>query len=206
MIPSRMASRKVSAKPGSLRHSLFCLRDSFSKSHCFTWTFPWAEFVEGPRDGKWVRASFPVRLKGNRKSSELWKMAVMEEKRWSEGRIFRKLLVRVLYQLRRLINTDWLDLVSHFHHTPRQSSRLTLSRERRNVCCRQQPRVGSSLDSMKRTSLHPCNFVSFTVYSLSHTEICVTLVLQVTVCHSSVLTHKALTTSLRVLCALVPCH
>lgn len=114
MIPRRMASRKVSAKPGSRWQSLFCLRDSFSRSHCFTWTFPWAELVEGPRDGKWVRASFPVKLKGSGKNSELWKMAVMEEQR-SEGRIFRKLLVRVIYQLRRLINTDWLDLVSHLH-------------------------------------------------------------------------------------------
>lgn len=68
MIPRRMASRNVSAKPGSLRHNLFCLRDSLSKSHCFMWAFPWAEFVEVPREGKWVRASFPVRLKESRKT------------------------------------------------------------------------------------------------------------------------------------------
>lgn len=117
MMPRRMASRKVSAKPGSLRHSLFCLRDSFSKSHCFTWTFPWAEFVEGPSDGKCVRASFPVKLKGNKRSSELWKTTVMEEKRRPEGRIFRRLLVRVLDQLGRLIRS-----LSHFPPKAKQQT------------------------------------------------------------------------------------
>lgn len=85
MIPSRMASRNVSAKPGSLRHSLFCLRDSFSKSHCFMWTFPWAEFVEGPKEGKWVRASFPVRLKKSKRAwnqgrQQSWKRKVIRGK------------------------------------------------------------------------------------------------------------------------------
>lgn len=70
MIPSRMASRKVSASPGSRRQSLFCLRDSLSKSHCLRCTFPWAGFVDGPSKGKWVRASFPVRLTEERRERE----------------------------------------------------------------------------------------------------------------------------------------
>jgi len=184
MIPSRMASRKVSAKPGSLRQSLFCLRDSFSKSHCFTWTFPWAEFVEGPRDGKWVRASFPVKLKGSRKSSELWKTAVMVEKRRSEGRIFRKLLVRVHYQLRRLINTDWLDLVSHLHHTPRQSSRLW--GERRNACVLSPATTGGKVSQLheedKFTTLQFCFLHS--TFTITYRDLLYSVVLQVTVCHS----------------------
>lgn len=186
MMPSRMASRKVSAKPGSRRHSLFCLRDSFSKSHCFTWTFPGAEFAEGPRDGKWVRASFPVKLKGNKRSSELWKTTVMEEKRRPEGRIFRKLLLRALDQLGRLIR-----FLSHLHHTPRQSSRPALRREERVLSPATSGGTYSCLQAEDVfTPLHFC-FLHGSL-TITYRDLFYSKGLQVTVCHSSLLSPQSI--------------
>lgn len=62
--PRRAASCRVSARPGSRRHSCFCRRDSFSRSHCSRWAPPWTGAAAVPRPGKGVRISRPVRLQG----------------------------------------------------------------------------------------------------------------------------------------------
>lgn len=69
--PRCAASRRVSAKPGSLLQSCFCHLDSFRRSHCFRWAPACAGAAAVPGPGKGVRTSRPVRLERVRRKMSL---------------------------------------------------------------------------------------------------------------------------------------